>query len=59
MKTGSQQYIEMYEKNIPPCCELKTFNEHVEILLCWGITSAIEKNTKKSNCGDCEYNTEK
>lgn len=53
-----KRYIKIYEANIPECCSLKTFQEHAdELMLCWGITAAIESGTsKKNNCGICEYN---
>lgn len=50
---------ELYEANIPDCCELRTTKEHEQIMLCWGLISQIERGTAKKdqNCGMCDYNT--
>jgi hypothetical protein len=54
------EYKFKYELFIPKCCELRTFDDHLDhVLLCWGITAAMEENRDKSSCGNCEYNTEK
>lgn len=48
-----------YNETIPKCCEFKTFDEHWDYLgLCWGVTVAMEKNTKVQ-CGNCQCNTER
>jgi hypothetical protein len=49
---------EIYEANIPKCCKLKTYSEHLDIVgLCWGLAHNI-KAGKTTNCGMCEFNTE-
>lgn len=46
---------EEYEKAIPECCSLKTYDEHADyLMLCWGLVSAINNN-REMNCGICEY----
>jgi hypothetical protein len=49
---------EIYEANIPECCELKTFRAHCDIVgICWGLAHNI-KAGKTTECGICDFNTE-
>jgi len=52
IKTMIKVTPELYEQNIPKCCSYRTLQEHEEIMLCWGLVSAIE-NEKEMNCGSC------
>lgn len=58
--TGTEEEMKaQYEAAIPDCCELRTADEHAKsLMLCWGITKAIEQGLtqKDSNgCQSCEY----
>ena len=45
---------ELYKANIPDCCQFRTFEEHMEIMLCWGLVSSIEQG-KTQNCSFCDF----
>lgn len=50
---------EIYEKNIPSCCQFRTLKEHEDdLLLCWSLVKSIEDD-KPMNCSNCEFNTTK
>lgn len=49
--------VDDYERAIPKNCKLTTIEEHVDIMLCWGLSRSIGSNTKM-NCGWCEFNNE-
>ena len=52
--TGNYNYSEAdYLAAIPACCSMQTIEEHVEIMLCWGLSAAVSRN-EPMNCGDCE-----
>jgi hypothetical protein len=42
-----------YMNAIPDCCSLRTLDEHREIMLCWGLSSAV-RDGRSMECGDCE-----
>ena len=51
--------IEKYEKAIPDYCQLRTYQEHYDILwLCWGLLAAIDSH-QQIKCGSCEFATRK
>lgn len=53
------EYKQKYEAAIPSCCELQTFDEHADqVMICWGVAYAVDNNTPKTPCGECEYNME-
>lgn len=57
----NQFTISEYEKNIPSCCKLRTFNEHADILgFCWGILNGVNNPDFKNGnkCGICEFNVD-
>lgn len=51
--TAVEVTAEIYKKNIPKCCSLKTIQQHEDILLCWGLLASIKKGYTM-DCGDCE-----
>lgn len=42
-----------YELAIPKCCSYRTIEDHEDIMLCWGLLSAIEKG-EIMNCSGCD-----
>lgn len=42
-----------YVAAIPDCCSLRTLEEHMEIMLCWGLAAAVREG-KPMDCGTCE-----
>lgn len=49
---------EEYMAVVPGCCRLRTWEEHCEIMLCWGVSKHIGKEGPMSPCGICEFNAE-
>lgn len=49
---------EVYAAHIPGCCRLRTFEEHVDIMLCWGLVNQIREGYDTKACGMCEFNAE-
>lgn len=49
---------EEYEQAIPSCCFFQGYEGHVHgMLLCWSLTSSIDKGVKV-DCTGCELNKE-
>ena len=47
-----------YQEMIPAWCELKTFDEHSDMLgLCWGITHGHVTREGFDYCHDCIFRT--
>ena len=44
-----------YIKAIPKNCEYQSIEDHIDMMLCWGLVSSIEKN-KPMKCGSCILN---
>lgn len=49
---------EIYTANIPGCCRLRTYEEHMDIMLCWGLVNQIREGYDAKACGMCEFNAE-
>jgi len=47
-----------YQAAIPGGCRLRTYEEHCEIMLCWGLVHQIKNNSDTTPCGMCEFNAE-
>jgi hypothetical protein len=43
---------EQYEAAIPSCCSLETLEEHMGIMLCWGLAASLRAG-KPMDCGGC------
>ena len=46
---------ELYAASIPKECSHRTIQEHLDMMLCWGLTASIEQG-KKMNCSECSEN---
>lgn len=44
---------EQYAAAIPACCQMQTMQEHLEMLLCWGLSAALRRG-EAMNCDGCE-----
>jgi hypothetical protein len=42
-----------YTAGIPKCCSRQTYQEHANMLLCWGLVCALEQG-KKMDCSGCD-----
>ncbi len=42
-----------YAAAIPRCCSLQTLQEHLDILLCWGLAAAI-RGRHPMDCTGCD-----
>lgn len=49
---------EEYMTAVPGCCRLRTWEDHQEILMCWGVANADHDSPNDSWCGMCEFNAE-
>lgn len=48
-----------YQEAIPPCCKLKTAQQHLDvILLCWGITHGYVQAQGEKYCDKCDMREE-
>ena len=43
---------------VPGCCRLRTYEEHDDIMLCWGLVAQVRDKTEARSCGLCEFNAE-
>lgn len=48
---------EQYAAAIPECCRYTTYDDHLNMGLCWGLMSSIDTG-KEHVCGWCELNNE-
>ncbi len=46
---------ELYASKIPKCCLMQSIEQHEDIMLCWGLASAIEHG-KIMDCSGCDQN---
>lgn len=46
-----------YVSAIPKCCAYQTLEEHMNMMLCWGLAASIREGYAM-NCSGCELNTE-
>lgn len=54
---NEMEFKQQYERAIPASCALRTFEQHAdELLLCWGVSRAIEHGTDVK-CGICPMAT--
>lgn len=44
-----------YEANIPDECSMTTMQDHLNMMLCWGLQSALERG-QKMDCSGCDEN---
>jgi hypothetical protein len=44
---------EQYRAAIPKCCSYKTLDEHMNMLLCWGLAASLRVG-KPMNCSPCD-----
>ena len=44
---------EQYKAAIPRCCSYQRFEEHMAMMLCWGLAAAIRAG-KKMDCSGCD-----
>jgi hypothetical protein len=46
-----------YAAAIPKCCSRQTLEQHVDMMLCWGLVAAI-RNGRTMDCSCCPLSTE-
>ena len=44
---------EQYKSAIPTCCSMQTLQEHMDIMLCWGLAASIRAG-KPMDCTGCD-----
>lgn len=49
---------EEYMAAVPGCCRLRTYEDHNDIMLCWGLVAQVRDKTESRPCGLCEFNAE-
>lgn len=42
-----------YEAAIPPCCSVRTMEDHKRMMLCWGLAAALRAN-EPMDCSGCD-----
>jgi hypothetical protein len=45
-----------YEARIPACCERQTMEDHMSMMLCWGLAAAVRQG-RKMDCSGCDLAT--
>jgi hypothetical protein len=46
-----------YAAAIPKCCSYQTMQQHMDMMLCWGLAASL-RNGEPMDCSGCELNTE-